>query len=182
MTNSCCAQIRTCLKFSWILSQIRGLLVNAKEYVPPFHPWVYGVMLVLVTHRSNSWVWALVVFLLWKITWYLQIIWKLDLRMETLRSVLVQGLSTLFEVPGVFSKRNLPFTSGGTTKGKSNSLCALGAPGTALSNNLKEGFSCPMMVFFLGDIWLLKGTLPVQNGSLFKWYGYRLIWIIYLDE
>lgn len=89
-------------------------------------------MLGIVVHRHLSWV-GLMVVSLRKLAWCLLGLWK-AFREEAFRSVSDQ---TLAEVYGVFSSRDLLYTSGGLAV----DCNILGVSSTSLTNISEEGFS-----------------------------------------
>lgn len=60
------------------------------------------------------------------------------------------------------NNRDLPFTSVGQLGLKVIYYDALGVPLTTLTNNSKEGYSCPVTVFLLDCPLLLEGALSAQ--------------------
>jgi hypothetical protein len=68
------------------------VLVTAKVCVPLLYPYGYcGKLFIIVVHRHQSYMWALVAFFLWKLTWCLLFPWKL-VQEERFRSVPAQWL------------------------------------------------------------------------------------------
>lgn len=81
-------------------------MVTVKACVSPLHPWDYCSMMVVVDQRIR----LLVAFLLWKLTWYLLVSYKLVLKKEAFMSVLAERpLGPLSEIHGVFSNKILYF-------------------------------------------------------------------------
>lgn len=59
---------------------------------------------ITVIHRGHSWVGLLVASLLWKLAWYLLLLWKLVLKKEAFMSILSQEtLGHISEVHGIFN-------------------------------------------------------------------------------
>lgn len=81
-------------------------------------------------------------------------------------SVPDQGpLGLASEVPALFNNKDLPSTSGKTTKDnkdKSNRLYVLGVSWTTLTNNSKEDFSWLVLEFLLGGLQFLERALSAQ--------------------
>ena len=110
-----------------VVSSIRELSVIGKERKPLLHPYDYHATLVIVVvHRHHSWVGLLLPSLLLKLAWYF----------------LIPGsLEPLSAVHGIFSKRNLPSTSGEEPRTIAIVCNIWGVSWATLANNSKEGFS-----------------------------------------
>lgn len=70
-----------------------------------------------------------------------------------------EPLDPVFEVFGVFSNRNLLSTSGRQPRAVAVACIVLAASWTTVTNNSKEGFSCPVLGSLLDGIWILEGSL-----------------------
>jgi hypothetical protein len=78
-------------------------------------------------------------------------------------SVSAQGpLGLVSEVHGVFSNKKGTFHLLGATKGSSKICNVLGISWTTLINNSNEGFSCLVLEFSSGGLWLREGVPSAQ--------------------
>lgn len=90
-----------------VLSSIREILVTTKLCMPLLHP--YALLVIVVAHRSHSWIRLLAASFLWKLACCPLVSWKLVVREQAYRSVLAHR-------PCVWSNKYLSSTSGGNWK------------------------------------------------------------------
>lgn len=127
-------------------------LPRRKVWVTLLPLYSYPAMVtVVIFHRWHSWVELLVASILLKLAWHLLVPWKLVLR----NPVPAQAtLSFVSAVHVVFSKRGLTFHQCGQPRAIRDIAChvlrALDNPG----QQLRSGFWCLVLGFYLGVLWL----------------------------